>query len=70
MLAAISHMICLLYTSLRIAVPDEYFVGRDGGDEFIVVLNGVTRAHVEKCLLNIRKQTETYSKEHPEMPIS
>ena len=55
---------------LRIAVPDEYFVGRDGGDEFIVVLNGVTRAHVEKCLLNIRKQTETYSKEHPEMPIS
>lgn len=55
---------------LRIAVPDEYFVGRDGGDEFIVVLNGVTRGHVEKCLLNIRKQTETYSKEHPEMPIS
>ena len=55
---------------LRIAVSDEYFVGRDGGDEFIVVLNGVTRAHVEKCLLNIRKQTETYSKEHPEMPIS
>ena len=55
---------------LRIAVSDEYFVGRDGGDEFIVVLNGVTRGHVEKCLLNIRKQTETYSKEHPEMPIS
>lgn len=47
---------------LRIAVPDEYFVGRDGGDEFIVVLNGVTRGHVEKCLLNIRKQTETYSR--------
>ena len=55
---------------LRIAVPDEYFVGRDGGDEFIAVLKGVTRTHVEECLLSIRKQTETYSKEHPEMPIS
>ena len=55
---------------LRIAVPDEYFVGRDGGDEFIAVLNGVTRVYVEECLLSIRKQTETYSKEHPEMPIS
>ena len=55
---------------LRIAVPDEYFVGRDGGDEFIAVLNGITRVYVEECLLSIRKQTEKYSKEHPEMPIS
>lgn len=28
---------------LRIAVADEYFVGRDGGDEFIAVLKNVTR---------------------------
>ena len=55
---------------LRIAVPDEYFVGRDGGDEFIAVLKGVTRTRVEECLLSIQKQTQKYSKEYPEMPIS
>ena len=35
---------------LRIAVADEYFVGRDGGDEFIAVLKNVTRMQVEECL--------------------
>ena len=55
---------------LRIAVADEYFVGRDGGDEFIAVLRNVTRAQVEECLRDIREQTAKYSKEYPEMPIS
>ena len=55
---------------LRIAVADEYFVGRDGGDEFIAVLKNVTRAQVEQCLQDIREQTTRYSKEYPEMPIS
>ena len=55
---------------LRIAVADEYFVGRDGGDEFIAVLKNVTRGQVEECLRDIREQTAKYSKEYPEMPIS
>ena len=55
---------------LRIAVADEYFVGRDGGDEFIAVLKNVTRSQVEECLRNIQEQTAKYSKEYPEMPIS
>lgn len=55
---------------LRIAVADEYFVGRDGGDEFIAVLKNVTRGQVEECLRDIREQTVKYSKEHPQMPIS
>ena len=28
-------------TLLREAVPEEYFVGRDGGDEFIAIINGL-----------------------------
>lgn len=55
---------------LRIAVADEYFVGRDGGDEFISVLKNVTRMQVEECLRDIREQAAKYSKEYPEMPIS
>lgn len=55
---------------LRIAVADEYFIGRDGGDEFIAVLKNVTRSQVEECLKDIREQTAKYSKEYPEMPIS
>lgn len=55
---------------LRIAVADEYFVGRDGGDEFIAVLKNVTRMQVEECLRDIREQAAKYSKEYPEMPIS
>ena len=55
---------------MRIAVADEYFVGRDGGDEFIAVLKNVTRMQVEECLRDIREQAAKYSKEYPEMPIS
>ena len=55
---------------LRIAVPDEYFVGRDGGDEFIAVFTGLDHNGVQNCLNAIRQQTAEYSLQHPEMPIS
>ena len=55
---------------LRGAVPPEQFVGRDGGDEFLVILRGLDGKGVRMCLQNICEQTEEYSKEHPEMPIS
>ena len=32
--------ICSFAIQLRKAVPDEFFAGRDGGDEFIAVLEG------------------------------
>ena len=55
---------------MRLALPEKYFAGRDGGDEFIAVMTGVGHADVQKCLADIRKQTDEYSQQHPEMPIS
>ena len=55
---------------LRIAVPEEHFVGRDGGDEFIAVLTGLDHDGVQDCLEVIHRQCAEYSRQHPEMPIS
>ena len=55
---------------LREAVPEEFFAGRDGGDEFIAVLKGLDHEGVRKCLQNIRDHAAEYSRQHPEMPIS
>ena len=55
---------------LRAALPEKYFVGRDGGDEFIAVLKQVDHKQVKDCLQMIREQTERYSKNHPDMPLS
>ena len=55
---------------LRLAVASEYFVGRDGGDEFIAVFQQVDHPKMREILTKIRSQMETYSREHPEMPIS
>ena len=55
---------------LRKALPEEYFAGRDGGDEFIAVLECVNHEKVREILEKIRSEIAGYSKEHPEMPIS
>lgn len=55
---------------LREAVPQEHFVGRDGGDEFIAVLKGLDDQGIRDCLQGVRNHTDEYSRSHPEMPIS
>ena len=55
---------------LREAVPQEQFVGRDGGDEFIAVLKGLDDQGIRDCLKGIRQHTDEYSRSHPEMPVS
>ncbi len=55
---------------LRKALPEQYFAGRDGGDEFIAVLTGVSHDDVQECLKALKKQAADYSEEHPDMPIS
>lgn len=45
---------------LREAVPEEFFAGRDGGDEFIAVLRGLDHNGVRECLQNIRDHAESY----------
>ena len=55
---------------LRAAMPEDAFVGRDGGDEFLAVLTGKNHTEVQECLAGVRKSIKLYSRQHPEMPIS
>ncbi len=55
---------------LRAAMPEEQFVGRDGGDEFLAVLRGMDHAAVRRCLQQVRRHIQDYSVNHPEMPLS
>ena len=55
---------------LRKAVPENWFVGRDGGDEFIAIFTDADHAKIRKCLEDIRTCCREYSLLHPEMPIS
>ena len=55
---------------LRLAVPSQHFVGRDGGDEFIAILYGVDWDGAQDVLHSIRAQAAEYSRQHPEMPLS
>lgn len=54
---------------LRLAVPSQHFVGRNGGDEFIAILYGVDWDGAQDVLRSIRAQTAEYSRQHPEMPL-
>lgn len=55
---------------LQKVASERCFVGRDGGDEFIAVLREADRASAEACLAEIHAHADTYSAEHPAMPIS
>ena len=50
---------------LRGAVPPEQFVGRDGGDEFLVILRGLDGKGVRMCLQIFRERTEEVFKGTP-----
>ena len=55
---------------LRKAVPQDWFVGRDGGDEFIAVFTDADHPGIRECLENIRTICKEYSALHPDMPLS
>ena len=55
---------------LRGAVPQEHFVGRDGGDEFIAIANNLDHAGMQEILKLISKAAGKYCKENPDFPIS
>lgn len=55
---------------LREAVPQEFFAGRDGGDEFIVVLKGMDHGGVRERLQKIKDHVADYSRRNPQLPIS
>ena len=55
---------------LREAVPEEFFAGRDGGDEFIAVLKGLDHEASEMSAEHPQPWLQNNSRQHPEMPIS
>lgn len=46
---------------LRTSIPQQYFVGRYGGDEFIAILSGAGEEEAKKILLDVRKETGRYN---------
>lgn len=57
-------------TALRAAVPEEHFVGRFGGDEFLMVTHGLSEAGVEALLEDMRAKLAAEAKELTDMPLS
>ena len=46
---------------LRTSIPEQYFVGRYGGDEFLAILPGVGREQMEQYLERLRSTTAYYN---------
>lgn len=56
--------------ALRAAVPEEHFVGRLGGDEFLMVTRGLSEAGMEALIGEVRAKLAEEAKEHPDTPLS
>lgn len=49
---------------------DKYgFVGRNGGNEFIIVINNCNQELIEQCYDAMDERLEEYNKAHPDAPI-
>lgn len=57
-------------TALRAAVPEEHFVGRLGGDEFLMVTHGLSETGMEELLGDLRAKLAEEAKEHMDTPLS
>lgn len=55
---------------LRESVPEEYFVGRAGGDEFIAIIKNQSHEQMQEILKRLRAHVWKYSEDHTDMPIS
>ena len=55
---------------LREAFPEKFFVGRDGGDEFIAICRNTDRVSMEALLTDTKKTMDAFSDAHPDMRLS
>ena len=55
---------------IRTSIPEKYFVGRYGGDEFIAVTHGMGKEEMKACLASVREQMAEESKSYPDTPLS
>ena len=56
--------------ALRQAMPEEHFVGRAGGDEFLAITHGVDAAQMQRLLEDVRRVLRDESAAHPDAPLS
>jgi len=54
---------------LRNTLPASSVICRWGGDEFAVMLTGITREQLDLYIHNLHLATEAYNQAHPELPI-
>ena len=55
---------------LRASIPAEQFVGRAGGDEFLVVTHGLDREQMTQCLEKVRRDMAEESRVYPDTQLS
>lgn len=55
---------------LRESVPEEHFVGRAGGDEFIAIMKNQSHEQMQEILKRLRAHVWKYSEDHTDIPIS
>lgn len=55
---------------LRLSVPEHQFVGRFGGDEFIVILQDADIELLDHIIASLRKKIERFNQESSDIKIS
>ncbi len=55
---------------LREELPQNYFIGRFGGDEFIAIVNGVEESQIESDLIRLSEKIHKFNEFSYQIPIS
>ena len=65
------RMIYTFATLLKQAVPNKYFVGRFGGDEFILIANNVgSKQEIEQLIAHITQHIEAFNQQNADFKLS
>lgn len=63
-------MILNFATVLRKSVPQEHFVGRFGGDEFICILQNVSESEIKDIIENVNSEIKNFNEHSNQVDIS
>lgn len=65
------RMIYTFATLLRQAMPNKYFVGRFGGDEFILIANNIgSKQEIEQLIAHITQHIEAFNQQNADFKLS
>ena len=66
------HTACIMFdlnNLLRRVIPQEAFVGRYGGDEFMVVIYNTSKTEIEDILMQLSREKDSLNSRGNDMPI-